>query len=434
MDKFVKRIDSPKDDDAQAQSDVRASSSTTGSDIHNCRGQCYDGASNVSGHINGLQQKIRNVEPRAIYVHCLAHNLNLVAQDAMRVTPQVRDFLVTMRELIILVTKSPKRLAWFERLQRDAVITENEHPKENLKKLKPFRPTRWCVRIKSLKTIIENYEVLLQFLQELSLDSKNEIGASASGHLKKFYEFESCFLLRTLIMILEKIEILNAALQNSKLNFHDAQANIDVMLSHLKNIRNDSEYDQLWREVEADARKLNLDEAKLTRQRKAPRKYDSGSEPHQFDNTQIYYRKIHFEILDSVIIGIERRFNKEINNHLAEMESFALGGENQKVVEMYKADFIIDRLVLHRNMFLDVMKENNFENEHNYADVEEQLEDISSSYCENDDSIIIENSEKENQESITVEENKKEENKQKKRNEEKKDNGNPEIRKFSKCL
>ena len=41
--------------------------------------ECYDGASVMSGRLNGLQAIIRNeVCPKGIYVHCWAHRLNLV--------------------------------------------------------------------------------------------------------------------------------------------------------------------------------------------------------------------------------------------------------------------------------------------------------------------------------------------------------------------
>ena len=35
-----------------------------------CRGQCYDGASNMSGNRNGVATQISTEEKRAIYVHC----------------------------------------------------------------------------------------------------------------------------------------------------------------------------------------------------------------------------------------------------------------------------------------------------------------------------------------------------------------------------
>lgn len=46
-------------------------------DIHDMRGQCYDGASNVSGRITGLQTLIRQIESRAMFVHCSTHCVSL---------------------------------------------------------------------------------------------------------------------------------------------------------------------------------------------------------------------------------------------------------------------------------------------------------------------------------------------------------------------
>ena len=41
----------------------------------NIRGQCYDGASNMSGEYRGLQARIKDEAPKALYVHCYAHSL-----------------------------------------------------------------------------------------------------------------------------------------------------------------------------------------------------------------------------------------------------------------------------------------------------------------------------------------------------------------------
>ena len=40
-------------------------------------GQGYDGASNMRGYRSGVQRRIRNLIPSAVYVHCHAHCLNL---------------------------------------------------------------------------------------------------------------------------------------------------------------------------------------------------------------------------------------------------------------------------------------------------------------------------------------------------------------------
>lgn len=327
--------------------------------LHNCRGQCYDGASNVSGNITGLQRRIQNQEPRAVFVHCLAHNINLVAQDAMRATPQVRDFLNNTKDLITLVRKSPKRLGWFEKLQKDTVAHELDVPIVP-RALKPFCPTRWCVRMKSLKSITENYEVLLLFLQELSDSSQNEIGASASGHLKKLVQFENWFFLKSLIQILEKVELLNATLQSTQLNFKQAENSINDVLSCLKNMRTDDVFENFWSEIVLEAKRLKLDDPQLPRIRRIPRRFDEGTDAHVFDNELCYYRKIFFEILDASITGIETRFTTEIKHHLAKLEAFAVCTEDDDyIIQFYGDDFNTDRLILHRNMFHDLMKEKN---------------------------------------------------------------------------
>lgn len=74
-----------------------------------CRGQYYDGANCVSGHITGLQTRFRLVEPRAYYTHCAGHNLNLVAQDGMSKIKDIANFLAEMKELVNFIRVSAKR-------------------------------------------------------------------------------------------------------------------------------------------------------------------------------------------------------------------------------------------------------------------------------------------------------------------------------------
>ena len=52
--------------------------------ISNCRGQCYDGAAVMRGVRSGVATQIAQDEPRALYVHCYGHSLNLACQDTIR--------------------------------------------------------------------------------------------------------------------------------------------------------------------------------------------------------------------------------------------------------------------------------------------------------------------------------------------------------------
>ena len=90
-------------------------------ELNNSRGQCYDGASNVSGANEGLQAKMKREEARAIFVHCQAHSLNFVTQDCIRNVNEARDILNQIKELVTFLRQSPKRLSWFQSLQDDSM-------------------------------------------------------------------------------------------------------------------------------------------------------------------------------------------------------------------------------------------------------------------------------------------------------------------------
>lgn len=230
--------------------------------ISKCRGQCYDGAANVSGHISGLQKRIIDVEPRATFVHCTAHTLNLVVQDTMQNIDKFRDFLAILRSLISFVKDTPKRQAIFNLLQAEQSITGSS----NNVSLRPFCPTRWCVRIISLKTIDSNYNLLRTFLNELTKE-KNEIGAKASGFSKLLYKFDFYFLLQIMIFIFERIEVLNSELQKKSLHFQDARLKIQAIIISIEEIRK-SRFDQLWEDIINKSEELGLGEVKLPKQSK----------------------------------------------------------------------------------------------------------------------------------------------------------------------
>ena len=59
------------------------------------RGQCYDGASALSGAKNGVAKQIRDKEERALYTHCYGHALNLACSDAFKNNRIMKDALDT---------------------------------------------------------------------------------------------------------------------------------------------------------------------------------------------------------------------------------------------------------------------------------------------------------------------------------------------------
>ena len=77
-------------------------------DIQNCRGQGYDGASSVSGYINGLSAQILRINEKAIYTHCHSHQLNLVVAASCNIQI-VRNVLDQIKELSYFFNYSEPR-------------------------------------------------------------------------------------------------------------------------------------------------------------------------------------------------------------------------------------------------------------------------------------------------------------------------------------
>ena len=74
--------------------------------LDKCRGQSYDGASNMLGKDSGVAKQICDIQPRAHPSNCQAHSLNLSVKDMTTNSKLMEDALDFARDLI---KYSPKR-------------------------------------------------------------------------------------------------------------------------------------------------------------------------------------------------------------------------------------------------------------------------------------------------------------------------------------
>ena len=89
-----------------------------GLDWQNCVSQCYDGASVMSGWANGVQAKIHNQFPNAVYIHCYAHRLNLVLIGSISDMSQLSDFFDTVQTLYNFISNAHTRHEIFVAAQK----------------------------------------------------------------------------------------------------------------------------------------------------------------------------------------------------------------------------------------------------------------------------------------------------------------------------
>lgn len=71
-----------------------------GVDCINIYGQGYNEASNMSGHIKGTQTIMRENFPKALYVQCAAHSLNLAVSTACDIQA-IRNCLGTVKKNVL---------------------------------------------------------------------------------------------------------------------------------------------------------------------------------------------------------------------------------------------------------------------------------------------------------------------------------------------
>ena len=76
--------------------------------LQNCRGQTYDGASNMMGKRSGVATQIQSLQPKAIITHCHGHSLSLAVKDLTSSCPVLSNTMGTAGEICILVKYSPK--------------------------------------------------------------------------------------------------------------------------------------------------------------------------------------------------------------------------------------------------------------------------------------------------------------------------------------
>ena len=111
---------------------------SSGVDIKQCRGQCYDGAPYMQSEKSGRASWILRESSKAITTHCCSHNLNLSLSSTCKL-PIVDNVLEKYKSLQIYFNSSPKR----EKLLEYIVSLNNEMNDSRRSILLGMCKTRW---------------------------------------------------------------------------------------------------------------------------------------------------------------------------------------------------------------------------------------------------------------------------------------------------
>ena len=321
--------------------------------IKKLRGQCYDGASAMSGPRSGVAKQIRDLESRAVYTHCYGHSLNLACMDTIKSSKVMQEALDITAEITKLVKLSPRRGTIFQRL------------KDELAPLDPgirvLCPTRWTVKAEALKSIVDNFEVL-QHLWEESLEyvKESEMRARILGVSDRMMKFDFFFGAILGETVLSHSDNLSRTLQKGDISASEGQGVAEMTVTCLKTLRTDDNFALFWSKVTKKATQLNIDEPAWPRKRKRTVRYESGNAAPEFHTSiEGYYRQAYFEVLDVICSTIEDRFRQpgyQLYSNLEQLLLKAVCKENYSsefdfVTKFYGPDLNVHALEMQLQIF-----------------------------------------------------------------------------------
>ena len=196
--------------------------------FHKLIGQSYDGASTMSGNLNGVQKRIRDHYPYAYYTHCVAHRMALCAKQSANKIQNVSDFFDTTDKISTFFRSSAKR---------------TRHLAQNLPQP---GDTRWLSRDSAISVIDSSYEEIgnALFFVANNTEENGKTRKKAKKLIPAIQEIQFIFLLKVYRKIFE--HCLPIVLLTQKPTFDVVQ--LKSMLSDFLTVLNKFDLSQIWRE------------------------------------------------------------------------------------------------------------------------------------------------------------------------------------------
>jgi len=199
-----------------------------GLNVDDIRGQGYDNVSNMKGKHQGIQKRLLDINPRALYMPCACHCLNLTLCDMAKSCGKAITFFGIVQRIYVLFSGSTKR--WNVLIKHVPSLT-----------VKPLSNTRWESRIKSVTAIRYQATEIRSALYELrhASDVEPKDKSDAKNLFDVLGSFE--FLLSMVIWhdVLFAVNKVSKKLQSPAMCVDSTLDLIQGMMEYFEKYRND---------------------------------------------------------------------------------------------------------------------------------------------------------------------------------------------------
>ena len=214
---FIKFVELDKKDAAGYEAIILKSLQDDGLIFLDCRAQMYDNAAVMSGSISGVQTRLRERNPKAVFINCDNHSLNLAGVHAASVDPTIITFFGTVQEVYSFFSGSTTHWKKMSEMLDLTVKKESD--------------TRWSAREAAVRAIAVSYGKLVGLLQSLNEDQheSTDTRAKAGILLKSLLTFNCVVYLYFWNEVLHKINVVQKRLQSPNMNLHEAATDLDSL-------------------------------------------------------------------------------------------------------------------------------------------------------------------------------------------------------------